>query len=149
MAEIDITQAEADALIEMEKCRIDDKQWLFPVGGDRLSVPLTSKDKREGFFLDVTRSQIKLSKATYMNRARQVIILMRLDLDGPRHRNPDGEWIACPHLHVYREGYGDKWAIAAPTERYLDCGNLFATFEAFMVHCNITDPPQIDKGLFA
>ena len=149
MAEIDITQGEADALIEMEKCRIDDKQLLFPIAGDRLTVALTSIDKRESFSLDVTRAQIKLTKATYQNRARQAIILIRLDLDGPLHRNPDGEEIPCPHLHMYREGYGDKWAIPVPTDLYPDCGNLFATFEAFMVHCNITDPPQIDKGLFA
>ena len=74
---------------------------------------------------------------------------MRLDLDGPPHRNPDGEEIPCPHLHIYREGYGDNWAVPAPTDRYPDCGNLFATFEAFMVHCNITDPPHIEKGLFS
>jgi hypothetical protein len=38
---------------------------------------------------------------------------MRLDLDGPPHRNPDDEEIPWPHLHVYREGYGDKWASPA------------------------------------
>ena len=110
---------------------------------------MTSRDKRENFSLDITRSEIKLTKATYQNRARQVIILLRLDLDGPPHRNPDGEEMRCPHLHVYREGYGDKWAVPVPVDRYPDCGNLFATFEAFMVHCNITDLPHIDKGLFA
>jgi hypothetical protein len=149
MADIDITQAEADALIEMEKCRVDDKELLFPTAGDRLSVALTSLNKRENFTLDITRAQIKLTKATYQNRARQAIILMRLDLDGPPHRNPDGMEIACPHLHIYREGYGDKWAIPAPVDRYAECVDLFATFEAFMVHCNITDPPQIEKGLFS
>ena len=58
--------------------------------------------------LDVTRGQIKLTKATYQNRARQVIVLMRLDLDGSTHRNPDDQEIPCPHLHVYREGFGDR-----------------------------------------
>ena len=67
---------------------------------------------------DVTRAQIKLTKATYQNRARQAIILMRLDLDGPPHRNPDETEIPRPHLHIYREGFGDKWAIAEPVERY-------------------------------
>ena len=47
MADIEITQAEADALIEMEKRRVDDKEWLFPTAGDRLSVALTSLDKRK------------------------------------------------------------------------------------------------------
>jgi hypothetical protein len=101
MADINLTQDEANALIEMEKQRVDDKEWLFPPAGDRMAIPLTSLDKRENFMLDVTRSQIKLTKATYQNRARQAIILMRLDLEGPPHRNPDDQEIPCPHLHIY------------------------------------------------
>lgn len=149
MADINLTQAEADVLMEMEKCRVDEKDYLFPQPGERISIPLTSRDKRENFVLDVTRAQIKLTKATYQDRARQAIILMRLDLDGPLHRNPDGTEIPCPHLHMYREGFGDKWAVPAPTDRYANTLDLFATFEAFMQHCNITDPPMVQKGLFA
>jgi hypothetical protein len=98
--------------------------------------------------LDVTRAQIKLSKATFQNRARQVVILMRLDLDGPPHRNPNDEEIPCPHLHVYREGFGDKWAFRAPADVYRDTTDIFASFEAFLKHCNVTDPPKIQRGLF-
>ena len=114
-----------------------------------MSLALTSPDKRENFFLDITRAQIKISKATYQNRARQAIILMRLDIDGPPHANPDGELIPCPHLHIYREGYADKWAIAAPAEKYPNVKDLYETLEAFMRHCNVTQPPVIEKGLFA
>jgi hypothetical protein len=66
----------------VEKQCVDDKRLVFPGPGERLAVSLTSLDKRESFMLDVTRAQIKLTKATYQNRARQVIILMRLDLGG-------------------------------------------------------------------
>jgi hypothetical protein len=149
MADIDLSQAEADALIAMDKQRVDDRSWVFPNPGDRLAIPLSSLDKRENFMLDITRSQIRLTKATYQNRARQAIILMRLDLDEPPHRNPDDGEIPCPHLHTYREGYGDKWAIAAPVSIYPDPSNLFLAFEAFMRHCNITVPPDIQKGLFS
>jgi len=148
MADMDLTQEEADALIAMEKHCVDEKEWRFPGPGERISIPLTSPDKRESFLLDATRVQVKLTKATYMNRARQVIILLRLDLDGAPHRNPDGEEVACPHLHVYREGYGDKWAIPAPTGTYPDTQNLLLTFEAFMQHCNITKVPKLQTGLF-
>lgn len=149
MADLDITQAEADALIAMEKHCVDNKDCLFPEPGGRLAIALTSPDKRENFMLDITRAQIKLTKATYQNRARQAIILMRLDIDGPPHRNPDDQEIPCPHLHIYREGYGDKWASPAPVDRYPNVQDLFSTFEAFMQHCNITEPPRIDKGLFS
>src|SRR5271170_1200079 len=149
MADIQITQAEADALIGMEKRFLDDKDWTFPAAGQRASLALTSLDKRENFALDLTRAQIKLTKATYQNRARQAIILMRLDLDGPPHRNPDGVEVPCPHLHLYREGYGDKWANPAEPARYSNTSDLFCTLDVFMGECNITDRPNIQKGLFS
>ena len=80
---------------------------------------------------------------------RKAIVLMRLDIDGPPHRNPDGEEIPCPHLHVYREGYADKWAHAAPAGSYPNTQDLFSTFLAFMKQCNIVDPPRVEKGLFS
>ena len=158
MAEINIAQSEADSLIAMEKQRADNTRWLF-LAGERLAIPLTSMDRRENFILDMTRYQIKITKATYQNRARQAVILMRLDIDGPPHRNPEdknlgslsawsGQLIQCPHLHTYVEGYADKWAIPAPIDRYPDCGNLFATFEAFMVQRNILVRPDFQVGLF-
>ena len=149
MADLDITQDEADALIAMEKHRVDEAEWLFSAPGERLAIPLISSDKREYFVLDISRAQIKLTKATYQNRARQAIILMRLDLDGPPHRNPDGTEIASPHLHIYRAGYGDKWAMAAPADIYTNTLDLFSTFQAFMGHCNVTIPPNLQKGLFS
>lgn len=145
---MELTQSEADLLIAMEKHRLDDTLWTFPSPGEKISIPLASPDKREKFLLDVTRAQIKITKATYQNRARQVAVLMRLDLDGSTHWNPDGQEIPCPHLHIYREGYSDKWAIPAPTQRYPSTTDLFATLEAFFAHCNVTLPPNIQKGLF-
>ena len=149
MADINLTQDEADKLMAMEKRSVDEKEWLFPSPGQRIAIPLTSVDKRENFMLDVTRAQIKLTKATCQNRARAAIILLRLDLEGPQHRNPDGEEIPCPHLHIYREDFGDKWAIPAPVDKYTNTRDLFLTFEAFMQQCNITEQPRIQKGLFS
>lgn len=147
MADIHLTQAEADALIAMEKHRVNEDRHDFPVAGS-LVVPLQSPDKREQFLLDIKRGRIDLSKATYQNRGRQVIVLVRLDLGGAPHRNPDGEELPCPHLHLYREGYGDKWAIALPSEKFSKTSNLWRTLEDFMRFCSITQPPWIEPGLF-
>ncbi|HEY6341289.1 MAG TPA: hypothetical protein VIY49_07340 [Bryobacteraceae bacterium] len=146
MADINLSQQEADKLMAMEKKGVDQRRWTFPGPAARIVVPLTSLDKRENFALDVTRYQIKLTKATFQNRARVAIILYRLDIDGAPHTNPDGQQIPCPHLHVYREGFGDKWAFPAPSDKFPDCSNLFSTLYAFMQHCNITQPPT---GLFS
>lgn len=149
MADINLTQDEADKLMAMEKKAVDPQGWLFPGPGDRIVVPLTSTDKRESFMLDVMRYQIKLTKTTLQNRARVTIILYRLDIGGAPHRNPDGEEIPCPHLHIYRENYGDKWAIPAPVTKFPDTSDLFTTLYAFMEHCNIVEMPKIEKGLFS
>ena len=149
MADIDISQAEADSLIAMEKYLVNENDWTFPAAGERIALALTSADKRENFTFDVTRSRIKFTKATFQNRARQAIILMRLDIDGPPHRNPDGTEVSCPHLHAYREGFGDKWAVPAPPGRYTDVQDLISTCEAFMEHCNFARPFKMQRGLFS
>jgi hypothetical protein len=69
MADINLTQDEADKLMAMEKRAANQQGWLFPGSRERIVVPLTSTDKRESFMLDVTRDQIKLMKAAFQNRA--------------------------------------------------------------------------------
>lgn len=142
-----LTQPEADALLALEKHRIDDTTHDYPYQG-RLTVPLQSVDKREPFLLDIHRGRIDLLKGTYQNRARQVVILARLDFGGAPHRNPDGEEVACPHLHVYREGFGDKWAVPLPAAQFGDHGDPWALVHDFMRFCAITRPPLLAKGLF-
>lgn len=149
MADIDLPQSEADNLIGMEKHRVNEDSFNFPGPGERLGIPLHSPDRRETFLLDITRSTIKLTEATFQNRARQVVVLLRLDIDGAPHRNPDGVEIVCPHLHVYREGFGDKWAEPAPQELLSVDGTLYGVLAPFMGRCNVTLPPIVQKGLFS
>lgn len=149
VSDVDITQAEADALIAMEKHRADELTRDFPMLGGCLSIPLLSADKRESFTLDVRRGRIDLLKGTYQNRGRQVVVLVRLDVGGQPHRNPDEQEVPAPHLHIYREGYGDKWATPLPSGAFADVTDLFQTMREFMDYCNITQQPIIDRGLFS
>ena len=148
MTDTSITQTEADALLALEKRCVDSTEWNYPDFGGRITVPLVSTDRRESFFLDLRRARIDLAKGTYQNRGRQVVILARLDFGGAPHRNPNGEEIDSPHLHLYREGYGDKWAFPIPSNRFSNLANPWKTFEDFMRFCNIIKPPVIRRGLF-
>lgn len=148
MADINLTQAEADALIAMEKHRVNEDRSDFPMGGKSLVLPLQSSDRREHFLLDLSRGRIDLLKVKMQNRGRQVVVLVRLDLGGAPHRNPDDEEMSAPHLHVYREGYGDKWAVPVPVGRFSNIRDTWATLEDFLRFCNITQPPHIERGLF-
>lgn len=132
----------------MEKLKVDDSIYEYPGLGGVIRVPLQSLDRRELFFLDVARNQIKLTKGTYQNRARGVVILARLDFGGAPHRNPDDAEVACPHLHVYREGFGDRWAVPLPPGRFTDGSDPWVLLKEFMNFINITDVPDIRRGLF-
>ena len=103
MADMNLTQAEAAALIAMEKHRVTEARSDFPMGGQSLVLALQSADKREQFMLDLRRARIDLRKVKMQNRGRQVVVLVRLDLGGAPHRNPDDVEVPAPHLHIYRD----------------------------------------------
>ncbi len=149
MPDVNLTQDEADTLIAMDKVRVDNQQYYFPSPGGSVCAPLTSVDKRENFLLDIGRGRINLAKVKYQNRARQVVVLVRLDIEGSPHRNPDGQEVPPPHLHVYREGYGDKWAIPVPVGHFSDIADPFQVMDDFMSYCKVTQPPFIERGLFS
>ena len=46
MADINLSQEEADALLAMEKRRVDDRKWLFPSPGEKVSIALSSLDEK-------------------------------------------------------------------------------------------------------
>jgi|SRR6267154_2586199 len=145
--DIGLSQSEADTLLSMEKYRLDDTRYTFPGLGGVLKIPLKSKDQREEFILDISRGRIALKKNTYQLRTKLIIILARVDIAGAPHRNPDGEEIPCPHIHIYRQGADDKWAERLP-QNFTDPGNAWQMLEDFMDFCNISKRPIIHKELF-
>jgi hypothetical protein len=108
MTDINLTQGEADFLFAMEKLATNDDIWDFPTMGMKVEIPLVSPNKKEKFLLDIGRGTIDLKKIKFQNRARQVLILVRLELTGAPHRNPDGSEIPPAHIHIYTEGFADK-----------------------------------------
>ena len=145
---VDLTQSEANELMAMPKRASTEDIQQFPSLGGKLVIELESLDKSEDFLLDVTRSRIDFSRITYQNRSRVVVVLKRLDLNGAPHRNPDDQIIPCPHLHTYREGFGDKWAAPVPAGQFTNLDDMSLTLCEFMTDCNVVQVPMIQTGLF-
>lgn len=148
MAAIELTQSEADDLLGMHKVRVDDIVRPFPSVGESASYSLKSPDGREEFLLDVSRARIKVAKCTLQHRARSVVVLARLDLDGPAHRNPDGTVVPCLHIHLYREGFADKWASDVSGILNVFPADLRKTYDSFCDFCSIIEPPLLQPELF-
>lgn len=147
MADGELTQDEADSLIAVEKHCRDNTLFTYPPDpGDAMKVPLVTADDREHFILSMRRGQIALTKATYLMRARVSIPLVRLDVDGPPHSNPDGTLVLTPHLHLYREGFRDRWAFPVP-DRFSDVNDFWQALQDFMGYCNVATPPNIQQRI--
>ena len=110
-------------------------------------MPLQSKDSKEKFVLDANSSRICLYKLTLQNRTRETIILCRLDLGTP-HRNPDGKEVGSPHIHIYKEGFDDKWAYPLPNDIFINTDNKWGLLMDFMKYCHVVDAPNFQRGLF-
>lgn len=119
----DVSDSLIDELIQMKKVQSDDR--VHSLGSKYFVCNLSSLNGREQFFLDYSRGNISL-KYTLQCRARTTIQLLRLDIGGGWHKNPvspdknnpepySGYYFEPgePHIHKYREEYGDRWAYPA------------------------------------
>ena len=145
MSRDDLPQGEADMLLGMEKHRVNERTTAFPDLGQAAVIPLQSPDLQEQFILDLGCSKRNRQWVKLQNRARRDLVLVRLCLGGASHTNPDEEEIAAPHMHVYREGWGDRWAVPLPTAHFANVEDVWQTLHDFMRYCNITKPPRIER----
>ena len=143
-----ITQSIADKLISMPKYYQGRSSIVFEPGMNAEEELVAVDDPREIFRLIIDRGKINPAKAKYMTLARRSVPLLRLELGGNPHRNPDGLIVLCPHLHRYREGFGDRWAEPI-SDQFGDPADLLACLVGFMRYCNVVQPPEIEqrKGL--
>lgn len=135
----------ADRLLAAEKFPSEKGSILqFPAAGSLQQIALRSPGEKEEFHLDVRRARIDL-KGTYQTRARGTVVLARLDFGSAPHRNPDGQTVPAPHLHLYREGFGDRWATPLPSN-FTDPADIQKTLTEFLDFCHVRKLP-VQQGI--
>ena len=85
-----------------------------------------------------------LSKYTLQTRACRTIPLIRLDIDGRPHTNPDGTVLGRTHIHRYRAGHALNWAEELPATFDKD-GNVLKLLDQFMDECKIVKKPMVES----
>jgi hypothetical protein len=149
-----LTQGEADFLHSLEK-QFESSEVL-PFALSRafdLERDLLSVDRREKFILTIERGRRRRARLKYQTRARKIVVLARLDIDGPAHRNPrnaphrPGERLLCPHIHIYHEKFGDGIAYAledVPGYNVSDYDNGTSWLMDFLNFCRV-NPATVPK----
>lgn len=118
---------------------------------------LQSVDRRERFLPAVERGQRKRIRLKYQTRARKVIVLARLDLNGPAHQNPPddstyrpNERLSGPHMHLYRENFEDRIAYElsdVPRLIIRDLGSSVSCLEDFLRFSGMSRWPAIQMTI--
>lgn len=157
---MDLFQTEAERLLALPKVHAgNDRTYNIPREGRSLQIELVSQDQSENFIFDIWRGTIRLQKATYGNRYKKIYVLSRLDING-HHTNPDVEppldilrpfigrrFNAETHVHIYTEGFNDKWAVPLPYSTLQEVSNPEDHLTQFMAYCNIIEPPSFQGTL--
>jgi uncharacterized protein DUF6978 len=143
-----LTQAEADQFMQMTKHFVRPPASIsIPPGVDD-TYELAALDDREKFLLDIWRGTLRLTKLRFQNRVRTVVVLVRLDVDGAPHTNPDGQRLPGTHLHLFREDYDDRWAYPVDANMFTLLSDPGTTFQEFCAFCKIESPPPV-QGVIA
>jgi len=154
---VSLAQAEADALLKLPKRFIDVEALEFrltePMDAERV---LHSHDRREEFLFNIERGIRNRLRLKYQTRARKVIVLARLELNGPRHKNPPGqpyrpnEWLPGTQMHLYREGFDDRVAYLLPDVQDWNVaadGDDVTQLASFSRFCGVDPLPPVQTAV--
>ena len=111
-----MTQAKAEAILAADKWIENSEAVSLPVwvekGTRTVRYTVLGAPNDEKLTISIERTDIPgraLLAVTFHLYHETGESLLRLDF-GSAHRNPDGSYLDCPHLHRFREGAGDRWA---------------------------------------
>ncbi|HXA27620.1 MAG TPA: hypothetical protein VN193_02640 [Candidatus Angelobacter sp.] len=142
-----LAQGEAERLIAVPKKFVSAGAVTLPPGVNR-ELAAECDDPVERFIVDVRRSGATLHlKHREQLRARRIIVLLRLCVDGPPHTNPDGTAVGRRHLHVYRKGYEDRFAEPVDPKDFPNLSDVCSTAIDFCRYCNVTNIPTFSPTL--
>ena len=142
-----MTQAEAQGLIQVLKKILQQGKLTLPQSGSKAQFELCSVFSDKDHFTIIANrcSKIKRDKYTLMLRYRKDKGLLRIDVGGPDHTNPDGTVVPCPHIHIQRKDSGawDVWAMEIPAV-FGNVEDRIETFKVFLQYCNVNNIASIE-----
>jgi hypothetical protein len=136
---MELTDEAFQSLMKMKKKFKTDISSI-PAASQRVQFSIIGEDNKTEFTVDVDRKSRIEMKSKVQERYCNNILLVRVEINGPPHTNPDGSNIGRDHIHTYREGYGLSWAynLAGFDPRlFKDKENFTSVFSDFCLYCNI------------
>lgn len=142
-----MTRAEAQGLIQVLKKILQQGRLTLPQSGSQARFELCS------VFSDKDRFTVVANRSSRIRKDRYTLILLygkdkgilRIDIGGPNHTNPDGTVVPCPHIHIQKKDSGkwDAWAMDIPAV-FGNVEDRIETFKVFLQYCNVNNIASIE-----
>ena len=148
-----MTKEKAQELIQVMKLLLKKGIYELPKQGTVDKLPLQSlQSSRDRFDVIINRkARIDPKKYTLLLHFSEEDLL-RIDVSGTDHHNPDGSIVPCPHIHMRTkdEGRWDRYAYDLPAI-FGDADDCATTVRDFLQYCNTSNISDIticeQKGL--
>ena len=150
----EMTKEKAQELIQIMKRLLKTGVYELPKVGTMDKLPLQSQQSSKVKF-DVyinRKGRIDPKKYTLLLHFSEEDLL-RIDVHGTDHHNPDGTVVPCPHIHMRMKDTGrwDSYAYDIPAV-FGDTEDCALTVRDFLHYCNTNNINEIticeQKGLF-
>ena len=140
-----MTKETAQELIQVFKTIIKTGTYYLPPVGSSNAIELKSvQSTKDKFIVYVNRtSKIVKNKYTlYLHYPEEG--LLRMDVNGPDHINPDGKKIPCPHIHMRMDDSGkwDAYAFDLPAI-FGDTDDCISTLQSFLQYCHTNNISEL------
>ncbi|MDD6716645.1 MAG: hypothetical protein PUF49_09750 [Firmicutes bacterium] len=142
----ELTQVQADTLMSMQKHFKESDIKISKVGESNV-FELSDGEGENSFYFDIDRRGKIEFKTKFQERYETNDVLVRLDLNSPDHINPDGSKVGRYHIHIYKEGYADRWAYNINEYGFKIDAPFRDNFYRFCNFCNIEIPGNIQLVL--
>ncbi len=140
-----MTKEKAQELINVMKELLKTGTYMLPVVGTTGKIDLKSlSSPRDRFDVFINRkARIVSNKYTLLLRYPEENLL-RIDVNGPAHVNPDGSIIPCPHIHmrIKDEGRWDAYAYDIPAV-FGNSEDCASTLRDFLQYCNTNNVNEL------
>ncbi len=134
---MDIEQVKADEYMQVSK-KFRRQRTINLNQPFEITEVLYSDLHGDIFKFDARQGNIELSIGTLNNRAHDCIVLARLCIGKDKiHKNPDGTKVIGHHIHLYKEGFGDKIVYPAEDYGFEEPENFLKSIKRFCELCNI------------
>lgn len=136
-----LTQEEAERLLSMLKKSLIE-YLMLPQKGDKVEFDVCGDNKKDLFSINIFRGKINGNKINYNARIKSNgIMLLELHINATnRHINPDGTIITGSHWHIYKEGFGNRYAFPADD---IEDNNFVQNTINFLDEFNVIEKPVI------